>query len=60
VIEFDTKQVIEVVLRSTDLKTQAMVWQIEIPQSADSTVASTNLSFLIYGTKIVDKAAVVH
>jgi hypothetical protein len=54
VVKFDARQVIQ----STDLKTEAMVWQIEIPQSADSTVVSTNLSFLIYGIKIVDKAAV--
>jgi hypothetical protein len=35
-----------------------VVWQIETPQSVNSTVVSKNLSFLIYGIKIVDKAAV--
>ena len=58
VIEFDLEKVLPVVLRATGLYEAAKEQRIEVPQSSDATNITKNVSFIIYGIKIKDRAAV--
>jgi hypothetical protein len=58
VISFGIEQVLPVVLRATHLYEAARVRRIECPQSSDATNITKNVSFIIYGVKIKDRAAV--
>jgi hypothetical protein len=58
VIEFDLEKVLPVVLRATDLYEAAKTRRVEVPQSSDATNITKNVSFIIYGIKIKDRAAV--
>jgi hypothetical protein len=58
VIAFDLEKAFPVVLRSTNLYEAAKVRRIEIPQSSDATNVTKNVSFVIYGIKVKDRAAV--
>jgi hypothetical protein len=58
VIEFDLEKVLQVVLRATGLYEAAKERRIEVPQSSDTTNITKNVSFIIYGIKINDRAAV--
>jgi hypothetical protein len=57
-IEFDLEKVLPVVLRATGLYEAAKERRIEVPQSSDATNITKNVSFIIYGIKIKDRAAV--
>jgi hypothetical protein len=58
VILFDLENVLPVVLRATNLYEAAKERRIDMPQSSDATIISKNVSFIIYGIKIKDRAAV--
>jgi hypothetical protein len=59
VISFDLGKVLPVVLRATNIYEAAKEQHVEIPQSSsDATIISKNMSFIIYGIKIKDRAAV--
>jgi hypothetical protein len=57
VIEFDLEKALPVALRATGLCEAAKVRRIEIPQSSDATNITKNVSFVICGTKVMDRAA---
>jgi hypothetical protein len=49
---------IKIVVRATGLYKAAKERRIEVPQSSDATNITKNVSFIIYGIKIKDRAAV--
>jgi hypothetical protein len=57
VISFELKDVLPIVLRATGLYEAAKERRIEIPQSCDATNITKNVSFIIYGIKVKDRAA---
>jgi hypothetical protein len=58
VISFELEKVLPVVLRATHLFEAAKVRRIEMPQSSDATNITKNVSFIIYGIKVKDRAGV--
>jgi hypothetical protein len=58
VIEFDLEKVLPVVLQATGLYEAAKEQRIGVPLSSDARNITKNLSIIIYGIKIKDRAAV--
>jgi hypothetical protein len=58
VVKFDIEKVLPVVLRATGLYEAAKERRMEVPLSSGAIIILKNMSFLIFGIKIKDRAAV--